>query len=178
MYSPLTRISLVILSIVLGAYLFSQSNYLDASLSIVAGTLIIYGYYKYGTVYAAFQKLKKGKFESAEKLINKTKNPARLSKQQKGYYHFVKGMIATENEDFENGHLELTEALKVGLRTDNDTSIVILNLALIEFELKRFLKAKVFLDKLEGVELKPLVKSEKEKLTEKINSELHSNSKE
>ena len=136
---------------------------------MLAAGLFVYGYFKYGTVYAAFQQLKKENIDKAEKLISKIRNPHNLSKQQKGYYYFTTGIIASEKNEFDLAKSELTKALEIGLRTKNDTSIVLLNLANIEYERKELFSANEYLSRLKNYELKPLMKSEMDKLTEKIN---------
>ena len=92
-----------------------------------------------------------------------------MSKQQKSYYYFITGIIASDKNDFDLAKSELTKALEIGLRTKNDTSIVLLNLANIEYERKELSSAKEYLNKLKEYELNPLVKSELDKLIEKIN---------
>jgi len=136
---------------------------------LLAAGLFTYGYFKYGTVYAAFQQLKKENFDKAEKLISKIKRPNNLSKQQKGYYHFTTGIIAAEKNELDFAKSELTKAIEIGLRANNDTSIVLLNLANIDYERKEFNSAEEYLHRLKDYKLNSLVESEMEKLTEKIN---------
>ncbi|AXT50402.1 hypothetical protein D1818_06005 [Aquimarina sp. BL5] len=169
MFTPFIRIVLVIGCIVMAIFFYSEQDYQNLILVLLAAFLFIYGYFKYGTVYTAFRQLKKGNFKKAEELITKTKNPDKLSKGQKSYYHFTKGIIASEKKEWEDSFSELTKALNIGLRTQNDTSIVLLNLANIEFERENFDNAMEFIVKGNKYELKPLVKTEMNKLMEKIN---------
>jgi hypothetical protein len=169
MFTPFIRIVLIIACLGMSILFYLREDYINAGLTIAAAGLFGYGYFKYGTVYAAFQELKKENFDKAEKLISKIKSPNNLSKQQKSYYHFTTGIIASEKKEFDFAKSELMQALEIGLRTKNDTSIVLLNLADIEYELTEFSSAKDYLNKLKDYELKPLVKSEMDKLIEKIN---------
>ena len=137
---------------------------------LVSAVLLIYGHFKYGTVYIAFQELKKERYDKAEKLISKIKNPAMLSKQQKSYYHFTQGFILSNKKDWEMSYSEFTKALHLGLRTKNDTSIVLLNLANIEFERKNFEQATVFIRKVREFDLKSIIESETDKLEKEINA--------
>lgn len=173
MFTPLIRVVLVLSSLGMAILFYLREDYANTGLSLLAVGLFIYGYFKYGTVYAAFQQLKKGNFDKAEKLISKIRNPKDLSKQQKGYYYFTTGLIASEKNKLDFAKSELNKALEFGLRTKNDTSIVILNLANIEYELRELSLAKEYLDKLKDYELKQLVKTEMDKLTEKINVAQH-----
>ncbi len=169
MFTPTVRIILIVLCFGMAILFYTKEDFVNMGMTLIAAGLFAYGYYKYGTVYAAFQQLKKNNIQKAEKLIDKVKNPHRLTKGHKGYYHFTKGIIASEKKEWDLGFSELTKALEFGLRTKNDTSIVLLNLAEIEFERKKFQNAEGFLNKLKEFELKPLVKEEADKLMEKIN---------
>jgi tetratricopeptide (TPR) repeat protein len=173
MFTPFIRIVLIIACLGMAILFYLREDYINSGMVVLAAGFFGYGYFKSGTVYVAFQQLKKENFDKAEKLISKIKNPNNLSKQQKSYYHFTTGIIASEKNEFEFAKSELMNALEIGLRTENDTSIVLLNLADIEYELTEFSSAKEYLNKLKNYELKPLVKSEMEKLVEKINVAQH-----
>ena len=130
------------------------------ALIFFGAVLFIYGYFKAGTVYIAFQALKKENYDKAENLISKIKNPELLNKGQKSYYHFTKGIIASEKQTWDDAYFQLTEALRIGLRTKNDTSIVLLHLANIELERKNYYKANDFIYNAKQFELQPLVQKE------------------
>lgn len=138
------------------------------SLMFLAGGIIVYGYFRYGSVYAAFQELKKENYEMAEKLISEIKNPNYLVKSQKSYYHFTKGTLASNNGQWNLSFDELTKALAIGLRTENDKSIVLLNLAHVELERKNYDEALDFIVKVKELKLKPLVKSETDRIENEI----------
>ncbi len=169
MFTPVVRIILVITSLGLAVFFYEKNDFWDMALSLIGAVLFVYGYFKYGTVYAAFQELKKENFERAEKLISKIKNPEQLSKGQKSYYHFTTGIIASEKKEWDYSLSELSKALKIGLRTKNDKSIVLLNMANVEFEKKNYDKAMKYIIEVKKIDLKPLVKTETDTIEEKIN---------
>lgn len=169
MFNPIFRIILVVISLIATFFYFMKDEYLSMSMMIIAAGLFVYGHYRYGTVYIAFQELKKGNYEKAEKLISKIKNPDILNKGQKSYYHFTQGAIASNNEDWEKSYSEWSKAIDIGLRTENDTSIALLNLANVELERKNFEKANEFIKKTSELNLKPLIKSEVDRIQNEIN---------
>lgn len=169
MFTPIIRILLVVFSLVLAYLFYNKNEYLNMGMMLVAGLLFVYGYYRYGTVFTAFQQIKKQNYNKAESLLSKIKNPESLSKSHKSYYHLSKGMIASNKNNWEESYSELNTALNLGLRTKNDTSIVLLNLAQIRFEQKDYSQANAYLEKVGLFELKPLVKSEVDKLQSDIN---------
>lgn len=169
MYTPFIRIILVIISIVLSITFYIKEDYTTMLLTLFAAILFIYGYFKSGTVYAAFQQLKKEDYKKAEALLAKIKNPALLSKGQKSYYHYIKGFLAIEKKEWSIAISELNSALSIGLRTENDKSIALLNLANVEFELKNYTNVKKYIVKVREYDLKPVVKSEIDKLAIELN---------
>ena len=90
--------------------------------SMLALGLFISGYFRNGTVYIAWQKLKKGKIERAEVLISKIKYPKYLSKGQKSYYHFTKGILYSEKQEWENSLAELSKAIEIKFFQFNNLS--------------------------------------------------------
>lgn len=169
MFTPIIRVILVIFSLIAAAYFYSKEDFANMSMMLIAGGLFIYGYFKYGTVYTAFQHMKKNNLKKAEELISKIKNPDKLTKGHKSYYYFTTGIIALEKKEFEKSHLDLTQALNIGLRTENDKSIVLLNLANIELLRKNFIKANEYIKKVKELDLKPLVESETDRIEKEIN---------
>ncbi|MBL86423.1 MAG: hypothetical protein CMO82_07175 [Winogradskyella sp.] len=169
MFTPIIRVILVIFSLIAAAYFYSKEDFANMSMMLIAGGLFIYGYFKYGTVYTAFQHMKKNNLKKAEELISKIKNPDKLTKGHKSYYYFTTGIIALEKKEFEKSHFDLTQALNIGLRTENDKSIVLLNLANIELLRKNFIKANEYIKKVKELDLKPLVESETDRIEKEIN---------
>ena len=169
MYTPEIRVLLFVLSLALAYYSYSVKLYFPMFLAISSGGLFVYGYYKYGTVYLAFRKIKKGEYSKAEMLLGKIKNPKTLIKQHKSYY-YSKGLIALNGKKWDNSFCDLNKALKLGLRTKNDTSILLLCLAQVELERKNPEQAQEYLKKAKGFDLKPIIQTEADKLQNEINA--------
>ncbi|WP_156169023.1 hypothetical protein [Kordia jejudonensis] len=160
----------MIFYIVLAIVFFTKGHVLFPVLILVSAILLLYGYEKSGTVYLAFQHLKRQNINRAEVLLLQTKRPEKLSKGQKAYYHFTKGIICAEKQQWNTAFSELNEALALGLRTKNDTSIVLFSLASIEFSRKNYDEAKILIQKCKEFELKPEIELGMKELEEKINS--------
>lgn len=174
MFTPIVRVILVIFSLIAAAYFYSKEDFANMSMMLIASGLFIYGYFKYGTVYTAFQQMKRDNIKKAEELISKIKNPNKLTKGHKSYYYFTTGIIALEKHELEKSHSDLTQALSIGLRTKNDKSIVLLNLANIELLRKDYNKANEYIKKVRELDLKPLVESETNRIEKEINVAQHS----
>lgn len=162
MYNPIIRIIFAVFGLFMAWSFYSKGNLPVTIFVLVAVGLIIWGYFKNGTVYIAFKKLKNEDYQKAEELLLKIKNPNLLKKSQKSYYHFIKGYIELNKQNLETSFIELTKAINIGLRTDNDTSIVTMNLAKIELERNNFKEAMTYLEKTKSlnhkIELNPEIK--------------------
>ena len=101
MFTPILRVILVVFSLIAAIYFYTKQDFANMSMMLIAGGLFIYGYFKYGTVYAAFQQMKKDNIKKAEELISKIKNPDKLTKGHKSYYYFTTGIIALEKKEYE-----------------------------------------------------------------------------
>lgn len=134
MYTPFVRIIIGLLGIGMAYNFYLMRNTSSTYLVLLAVGLIVWGYFKNGTVYLAFKQLKKDNHEKAEKLLLKIKYPNLLTKSQKSYYHFIKGFIELHKDNLDVGCKELTQALEIGLRTENDTLIATRTLAAIKLE--------------------------------------------
>lgn len=174
MFTPIIRILLISLAIAMAIFKYSKGQYIETTLLVFAAALIIYGHFKYGTVYTAFQHLRRENYKKAEALLIKIKDPEKLSKSSKSYYHFTQGFILLDKGDLDDSFSELNKALQIGLRTKNDTAIVLLNLGAIEFERKNYKKAKEYTLQSKEFDSKPLVKTEIEKLLKQIHDEQQS----
>ena len=151
------RLALIILFIVLGIVLHTQSGIQDAIYFYVAAILLTAIHFLFGSVWQAFHQLKRGKFMEAEILLNQIKRPELLLKSPRAYYHFSKGMIALQNKSLEVGGKHFEEAVKLGLRNDNDRALAYLNLAHAAYFKKQFDVAKNHLKTAQSFETKDLI---------------------
>lgn len=162
------RFLLVFFFFVLGLILHIQVGIGSAWYLYLAGFIILLTHFLFGSVWAAFAMLRKGKIPEAETLINQVKRPDFLSKQHKAYYHFVKGMIALQKEELPEGEHQLTKALDIGLRTPNDNALTALNIAHIYYKQQNLSPCRTFLKKAKAFEPKDLMIREKITELEKV----------
>jgi len=103
---------------------------------VTVALFIIYGFFRYGSVWSAFQQIKKGENAKAENLVNSVKYPNLLSNQQKAYYFFTKAVLEQNKNNLDEAEFFYIQAIEKGLRTSNDKAIANLNLAYIYREKK------------------------------------------
>lgn len=107
----------------------------------LAGMIILLTHFLFGNVLLAFSKLNKGKIEEAENLILQIKKPEWLLKSHRAYYYFILGMIALQRKQTGYGEQHLKKALDLGLRTKTDNALAALNIAHLNFVVKKDYKA-------------------------------------
>lgn len=134
MYVPAVRFILFAASVVLAVVFYLDENLVSMGTMLLTSFLFITGYFLYGTVFLAFRQMKKKNIEKAKSLLSKTKFPKWLKQSQRGYYHFVLGFIALNENRLDQGYQHLTSAVLIGLRTQNDLSIASYNVASVELK--------------------------------------------
>jgi tetratricopeptide (TPR) repeat protein len=132
MFTPFVRILLLLLCAALSfvaAYLDIRSLLFITSL---VSFILLYGYFRKGTVKLALNHVKKEAYEDAEKVLALTKNPDKLDKKDKAYYLFVKGFIARSKDQYQEAQIFFEESLQEGIRNQTDIAMVLLALTDME----------------------------------------------
>ena len=137
MFTTRIRFVLIFLFLIIGIVLQVKNGFSAAWYLYATCLILLFTHFAFGNVWAAFSKLQKGKIMEAELLINQIKKPEWLAKQNRTYYHFIKGMIALQQKELSEGEKELKIAVGRGLRSNNDNALALLNLAHISFMEKR-----------------------------------------
>jgi tetratricopeptide (TPR) repeat protein len=168
MYSPLVRILIVIGSLALMIYYHQKGSVGSSYLMVVAIALVVWGYFKNGTVYLAWRKLKKQQYDDAERVLRQTKYPHLLKKEQRGYYHFSMGLICMNRADYEPAFENFKAALVFGVRTENNAAIANLNLAAIALERGNEAEAKSYLETARSLKYSEALEPELQKLETRL----------
>ncbi|MGB0863310.1 MAG: hypothetical protein ACPG19_09040 [Saprospiraceae bacterium] len=104
--------------------------------------VFVVGYFLLGTISAASERLNFGDLDGAERILGYTKFPKLLLKMNQAYFKLLQGMIAMQRKDSVKGEALLQEAYDIGLPTDNDRAMVLLNLAYSNHGKRKFQVAK------------------------------------
>ena len=128
MFTPAVRLLVIAISVALGIHALPENPF-QATLFFVVVPLIVYGYFRYGTVWLAFRAMRKGRLGRAERIIDKVRFPDWLRASDRAYYEWIKGALASERGDDEAAELHLRAAIDRGFRTANDRSVAKASLA-------------------------------------------------
>jgi len=140
------RFLLIALFIIVGVTLLGWEEYQLAIFSFIGAFALIISFLFLGSVGNAFSKLKQGKIQEAERLLNMTFFPNLLLKRHRAYYHFSQGMIALQHKDLARGKQSFKTAIDLGLRNKNDFGMAALNLAHINYVQQKFSDSRQWLD--------------------------------
>lgn len=155
MFTPFSRILLLLL---LAGLSMLAAKFNIVSLLIIASILsfiLLYGYFRKGSVMLALRQLRKENYKEAERVVNLNTQPNRLDKKEKAYYLFVKGFVAREKDDFAEAKILLEEALQGGIKNQNDIAMAILALADMEMVNKNKKAAKAYFEQIKGFKVSP-----------------------
>jgi hypothetical protein len=141
------RFLLIFFFLILGIILHVKLGFSSAWYLYISSFILLMTHFLFGNIWAAFSKLRKGKIQEAENLINQIKRPDFLAKKPRAYYHFIKGMIALQREELKEGETQLVQALERGLRTPNDNALTALNIAHIYFKQNKLQDCRTYLKK-------------------------------
>jgi Flp pilus assembly protein TadD len=168
MFTPKTRLFILIGCMIAMTYCLSVGKIYPAIVAAIFMFFTIIGYFLQGTVYQAFRQLRSGQVKKAEQTLALTTRPNWLTKTQKGYYYFVLGFVEMANNNLEESKAAYSTALKIGLRLKNDTAMVYANLASIHHKQKNKVKAREYIQLAKNIKIKGPVIAELDRIENMI----------
>ena len=158
MFTNPVRIAVCILLLLVVAIATYLKVFEVAVFSFMLIGLVIWGYFKEGTVVLAAKQYKDKNYEKAKELLSTVKNPALLNKKRKPYYEFLLGSIAVNQLDYQKAELHLGKAAVLGLRA-NDLGVALMHLANISLRNQDKQKGMVWIHQADNLPLTAKYKS-------------------
>jgi hypothetical protein len=131
-----------LLSLILLLYL---RLYEFAVVAIMMILLLIWDYFKQGTLVVAAKSFHHKEYDDAERLLLQIKKPEWLGKNRRGYYEFLMGGVCLQKQDFEHAEKHYEIASQYPLRGVNDHVAALVHVANISLRQGNYEKAEVFL---------------------------------
>jgi tetratricopeptide (TPR) repeat protein len=128
---------------------------------LLAGIILIIGYFLLGTVQSAAMMLQTGDFMAADKQLNLTYFPQWLYVANRGYFYLLKGTIFSQQKDYETAEKNYLIAQKIGLPSDNEKAMVLLALTNFRLMKNNWPAAENFYRQLKALKVtEPMIKSQ------------------
>lgn len=129
MINKIIKYVLIALSLTWTVYQFYLGNIGNGILFVFITGIFVLSLFRHELILFAFYQLRKGKFEKAEKTLDRIKHPEHLMKSQEAYYYYLKGLIQAQTQSATKAEKYFRKALATGLRMDTDKAMAKLNLA-------------------------------------------------
>ncbi len=142
-------------------------------ITFVAGVLLIWLHFAYGTVWLAYKALRSGDVPKAENWLSEIKNPKWLRPSPKAYYYLTLGLINLQHKDFQSGEKHLQLALDLGFRNSNDQALTLLNLGHIHFVQRNFELANRYVNQGSQLEMDEVLAEKYKEIGEALLSKLN-----
>jgi tetratricopeptide (TPR) repeat protein len=149
-------LSVFLAMLVLFAY---QRVYQLAAFCAMMIMMIIFEYFKQGTLVLAAKYYHLKDYAKTEKLLKQIKKPEWLNKKRRGFYEYMMGAICLRKHEFNEAEQHYELAAQYPLRTLNDHVAALVHVANISIRLGKYDKAEAYLQ---------LALKDKEKITGKM----------
>lgn len=146
MFGNNQRIVLGFVSFILGCIFIYINKGVEGALLIIGSLLMIYAYFRYGTVHRAFQSLKRNNFNKAKEELAHISKPDMLSKSQKGFYFLSMGLISLRENELDAAENYFKKTFDFRLRTANNISLLNLSLAELYLKKEQYQEASTYLE--------------------------------
>jgi tetratricopeptide (TPR) repeat protein len=155
MFTPLSRIILLLLCLALSIVAASYSLVTVLVISSILSFILLYGYFRKGSVMLALKQLRKEDYKEAERVVDLNQHPDRLDKKDRAYFLFIKGFVAREKEQLEEAKIFLEESLQGGIKNQSDIAMAILALADMEMVKQNRKAAKEYFLQIKDLKVNP-----------------------
>lgn len=162
------RLWVILIAVILLFWTIYQGVYEISAAVILMIGLLIWGYFREGTVVMAAREFHAKNYEEAETLLKEIEDPDRLGRHRRGFYEFIYGNLELHKHNYEEAEKHFQIASRFPLRNQNDKAIVLVHLANINLRKKDKEKAKAYVEKAKTFKISARVKN----IIEKIESEI------
>jgi len=145
MFTNTARVILIGIFLVMGAFFSYEHIYELVAVTLLFVALVIWGYFKEGTVIMAAKRFHHKDYDKAESLLLQISNPVLLSKKRRGFYEFILGGISLQKQDYEAAERHYELAAQFPLRTANDHVAALVHVANISIRQGNYEKAKAYI---------------------------------
>lgn len=145
MFTNRARILVIGVFVILMALAINLRVYEIAAVVGMFILMLIWGYFKEGTIVMAAKAFHNKDYNKAESLLQQVHKPDWLSKKRRGFYEFIYGGICLQRQDFTEAEKHYEIAAQYPLRSVNDHVAALVHVANLSIRHNDFEKAKAYL---------------------------------
>jgi tetratricopeptide (TPR) repeat protein len=145
MFTNKARILVTGLFVILLAVILKLRIYELAAVAILFISLLIWGYFKQGTIILAAKAFHQKDYIKAENLLRQIARPDWLSKKRRGFYEFIYGGICLQKQNYDEAERHYELAAQYPLRSANDHVAALVHVANINVRNGNYDKARAYL---------------------------------
>jgi tetratricopeptide (TPR) repeat protein len=145
MFSNKARIFVLSVFAIMLVLFASQRVYQLAAFCMLMIVMIIFEYFRQGTLVLAAKYYHQKDYEKTEQLLSQIKKPEWLSKKRRGFYEYIMGGICLQKQDFDAAEQHYELAAQYPLRTLNDHVAALVHVANISIRQGKYDKAEAYL---------------------------------
>jgi len=145
MFTNQARLAVIGLFGLLVAFFVYEHSYELLCVVLLLIVLIVWDYFKSGTVILAAKLYHAKDYDKAESLLHQVYNPEWLSRNRRGFYEFMLGGICLKRNDYEQAEKHYEIAALFPLRHANDHVAALAHVANINLRKGDFDKAEAYL---------------------------------
>ncbi|WP_423149115.1 hypothetical protein [Rubrolithibacter danxiaensis] len=162
------RLAVICVAIILAGWAVYQQAFEISAIAGLGVVLLIWGYFKQGTVVLAARAFQQKDYSKTEKLLREIKDPDYLSKNRRGFYEFMFGNIELQRDNFEEAERHFQIASRFPLRNQNDKGIVLVQLANLNLRKKDYIKVKGYIEAARSLKISSRVQNIIQKIEKEI----------
>ncbi|MDB4924752.1 tetratricopeptide repeat protein [Mucilaginibacter sp.] len=145
MFTNRARIFVIGAFVIMLAVAIHLRVYEVAAVIVLFIGLLIWGYFKEGTIILAAKAFHNKDYDKAESLLRQVPNPGWLSKKRRGFYEFIFGGVCLQKQNFDEAEKHYEIAAQYPLRSANDHVAALVHVANLSIRHNNYEKAKAYL---------------------------------
>ena len=169
MFTKRARFWVIGVAVFLLGWTISQQVYEITAIIGIGIALLVWGYFREGTVVMAAREFHAKNYDGAEELLKEIEDPEKLGRHRRGFYEFIYGNVELHRQNYEQAEKHFQIASNFPLRNQNDKAIVLVHLANLNLRKKDFERASAYVERAKSYKITSRVK----KIIEKIESEIN-----
>lgn len=136
---------------------------------ILVGLILLIGYFLFGTIQSAAAIMQTGDMAAAEKRLALTWKPDWLFGPNKAMFYIIKGTMAFQQKDLDEGEKWFKKAEAIKMPSDNETAMVQVQLAALNASRRKWKQAEIHIKNIKKLKVtNPEIKTQVDQVSSMV----------